>query len=91
MKRRSPTRKLQIESLEDRRLTAGMFSQLSAFSVPRSEIALVQPIASVQQVTLSRVIVDASSWKEGLRPNHNETLVRARRRRSSRRQRQKPV
>jgi hypothetical protein len=81
MKKCTTNRKLGIEDLEDRRLTAGVFSQVSAFSnAAVSEIALVRSISPIEQVSLTRGLLDTSSWKAGLRPNHNETLVRARRR-----------
>jgi hypothetical protein len=74
-------RTLKIESLEDRRLTAAVASHLSAFTTIRqSEVAIVRSVGPIEQVSLTRAIVDTSSWKAGLRPNHNETLVRLRRR-----------
>ena len=81
MKKRATNRKLQIESLEDRRLTAAVSGQLTAFTPgPHSEVALVRSIGPIEQVSLTRAIVDTSSWKAGIRINHNETLVRSRRR-----------
>jgi hypothetical protein len=80
MKRRPASRKLRIENLEERRLTAslaGSFSSIS--SAPTSNVALVSTIGPIEQVSLSRGLVDASTWRMGIRLNHNETLVRARR------------
>jgi hypothetical protein len=82
MRTRSPNRKLRIESLEDRRLTAAAITQYPApiSAAPRTESALVQSISSTEQFSLTRGLTDASGWTKGLRVNHNETLVRNRRR-----------
>lgn len=87
MKRRPASRKLRVENLEERRLTATLAGSFSSTSIaPKTEAALVSTIGPIEQVSLTRSIVDTSSWKMGVRVNHNETLVRSRplKRRSSR-------
>ena len=47
-------------------------------SVPKSDIGLHAAVNVHDLTSLSRGIIDTIVWKEGLRPNHNETMVRAR-------------
>jgi hypothetical protein len=39
---------------------------------------LVSTISPIEQTSLTRSLVDTSTWKMGVRINHNETLVRVR-------------
>ena len=73
--------KLQVERLESRELPA---TGLTASATLQQPVTTQKPIQVVLEMVrphqVSKVIMDTSSWKMGLRINHNETLIRDRRR-----------
>ncbi len=80
MKTSKPTpRKLKIESLEDRCLTASL-GGATAFAPAVSSFQAYE-LAGPQTPSLTPTValVRSYDWVSGIRLNHNETLVRDRR------------
>ncbi len=81
MKISKPTpRKLKVESLEDRCLTASLGGAM-AFAPAMSSLQAYE-LAGPQTPSLTPTValVRSYDWVSGLTRNHNETLVRDRRR-----------
>ncbi len=77
-------RKLRIENLEERKLTAAVTWQLSSlFHAPQSGTALVSQPSAPSTSGLTYGFHNAG-FKPGIALNHNETLVRLKRSAASR-------
>jgi hypothetical protein len=83
--KKHPKRKLQLENLEERKLTAALSYQLtSLFSAPQTTTALVNPYSTYSSGGLTYGSY-SSAFKPGISVNHNETLVCLRNRSDCRR------
>ncbi len=71
-------RKLEIETLEGRSLPSSfsLSSTVMAYQPQTNALKSTLQVQDLSGKVTCRVIVDTSSWYEGLRPNHSETLVR---------------
>jgi hypothetical protein len=79
-------RRLEIEALEDRRLLTAILQSLSPVSVSHHQPAVVATVApapgsALHAATLAKFAVDTTTLPHGgVHVNHNQTLLRARRR-----------
>ncbi len=73
-------RKLKVESLEDRCLTASLGTTAFTPTVNSLQTAYELSGSQTPSLTPTDALVRSHDWVSGMRFNHNETLVRNRRR-----------
>ena len=77
------SRKLQVESLEDRCAPAALTFQAALPTLNSREVSY-GPAAVKSMDTQTLTLVRSLDWVSGLRPNHNETMIRTHGRRRHR-------
>ena len=73
--RQTTTRNLEVECLEDRNQPSSLTRPITLATSEIASSVWQRPFDQHAQLTLSKGIIDTASWREGLRINHNETIV----------------